>query len=61
AAMDTRTLIKNIQQLTLASPMYGIWKNPDLGRELPERLPLAAFDNQAPTEPLNLTKAGSIH
>lgn len=54
--MNAKTLVKSLQQLILASPMYGVWKNPDAGRELPERLPLSAFDWQAPTEPLNLEK-----
>jgi hypothetical protein len=50
AAMTPRDLIKGIQQMSLASPMYGIFKNPDKGRELPERLHLTAFDRQKPTE-----------
>lgn len=52
AAMNTRAVIKGIQQMALASPMYGIWKNPDKNRTLPPRLPLTAFDRQGPTEPL---------
>lgn len=52
AAMDTRLLIKSIQQMTLASPMYGIWRNPEPGREMPASLPLTAFDRQKPNEPL---------
>lgn len=54
-AMDARALVKALQQLTLASPMYGVWRNPDHGRTLPARLPLLAFDNQGPNEPLALT------
>jgi ABC-type ATPase with predicted acetyltransferase domain len=53
-AMSHRALIKNIQQMVLASPMYGIYVNPDWGRKLPDSLPLTAFDNQAPNEPLKL-------
>lgn len=53
-AMDARTLVRSLQQLTLASPMYGVWKNPDAGRQLPSRLYLAQFDTQKPTEPLVL-------
>lgn len=52
--MDIRRVIKSIQQITLASPMYGVWKNPDKGRMLPESLPLLAFDRQAPGAPLVL-------
>ena len=52
--MDARRVIRSLQQITLASPMYGVWKNPDKGRALPESLPLSAFDRQKPTEPLVL-------
>jgi len=47
-------VLKEIQQLAFATPVYGIWENPDLGRELPERLPLWAFDLQKPDEKLRL-------
>jgi uncharacterized protein len=50
-AMTARETIKAIQQICLASPMYGVWKNPDHGRSLPARIPLTAFDLQAPTAP----------
>jgi ABC-type ATPase with predicted acetyltransferase domain len=48
-AMDVRALVKRLQQIVLASPMYGVWLNPDPGLKLPGRLPLTAFDAQAPT------------
>ncbi|WP_062120500.1 hypothetical protein [Aureimonas sp. AU40] len=51
-AMTARDTIKAIQQMSLASPMYGVWRNPDAGREMPARLPLRAFDWQAPTAPM---------
>lgn len=47
-------LIKAIQQMALASPLYGVFRNPDKGRDIPRRLPLSAFDLQKPNEPLNL-------
>lgn len=47
-------LIKNLQQLVFASPMYGVYKNPDVGRKLPDSLPLTAFDRQDTNEPLRL-------
>lgn len=53
-AMKLHDLVKQAQQITLASPMYGVFKNPDFGRSLPERLPLNAFNWQKPHEPLNL-------
>lgn len=50
--LSVRTAVKQIQQLALASPLYGIWVNPDHRRPMPERLPLSAFDLQRPTERL---------
>ncbi|MTH61190.1 hypothetical protein [Paracoccus litorisediminis] len=53
--LNLRFLIRGIQQMGLASPMYGVWKNPDWGRtDIPDRLPLSAFDRQGPTERLIL-------
>lgn len=50
-----RWIIKGIQQVGLASPLYGIWKNPDHKRtDIPSELPLTAFDRQKPTERLVL-------
>lgn len=48
--MSDRVLIKNLQQMTLASPMYGVFLNPDAGTPLPTEIPLTAFDSQPPTE-----------
>lgn len=48
-----RTLSK-IQGLCFASPLYGIYENPDFGRDIPKRLPLIAFDWQGVNEPLKL-------
>jgi ABC-type ATPase with predicted acetyltransferase domain len=53
--MTLRTLVRGIQQIGLASPLYGVWKNPDHGRtDIPATLPLIAFDRQKPTERLIL-------
>lgn len=52
AGMDIRQVIKGIQQVGLASPMYGIWKCPDPKGSVPARLPITAFDLQKPTERL---------
>lgn len=54
ANMTIRDLIKGIQQIGLASPMYGIWKSPDIGTVIPAVLPLTAFDRQLPNERLVL-------
>jgi len=52
AAMSFRDLIHNLQQMVLASPLYGIYTNPDVGRKLPPSIPLAWFDNQPTDKPL---------
>jgi hypothetical protein len=57
AAMTTRLAVKGIQQIGLASPLYGIWKCPDLKDAVPHRLPLSAFDAQGPNEKLRYVKA----
>ena len=49
-------LVRELQQLVFATPVYGVWSNPDVGLELPARLPLRAFDWQGPTEPINREK-----
>jgi len=54
--MSTPSLIRNIQQLVFGSPLYGLYKNPDVGNTLPESLPLLSFDNQATDAPLQLDK-----
>ena len=50
--MPVPQLIKELQQLVFAMPAYGIYTNPDAGRAIPERLPLIAFDEQRPDQPL---------
>lgn len=56
SAMPIAEVVKNLQQLVFASPLYGVYINPDAGREIPDRLPLLAFDNQRTNEPLDLSK-----
>lgn len=51
-AYSPRELLKKLQQLLFAAPMYGVYRNPDEGRELPLSLPLVAFDEQPTDEPL---------
>ena len=55
ARLPVRELVYQLQQMVLASPLYGVYQNPDVGRELPAIVPLLAFDDQAPTEPLHFT------
>ncbi len=59
--MEVGYLLKSLQQLTLASPLYGVYLNPDASEEkakstLPPRLPILAFDNQPTDAPLDLSK-----
>lgn len=51
-AMDHRTVVRSLQQIILASPMYGLWEHPEPGRPMPQILPLTAFDRQGVNEPL---------
>ncbi len=51
--MSPRDLIKNINQLAFSTPLYGVYRNPDYGRTLPDRLPLIAFDEQPLDAPLH--------
>lgn len=50
-------IVKEIIQLVFGSTIYCIYKNPDYGRVLPERIPITAFDNQGTNEPLDLERA----
>jgi ABC-type ATPase with predicted acetyltransferase domain len=52
AGLPVRELIIQLQQMVLASPLYGVYSNPDAGLTLPGRIPLLAFDNQPIDEPL---------
>lgn len=50
ARMSFRDCVHALQQMVLASPLYGIYTNPDVGRDdMPDVVPLTWFDNQ-PTD-----------
>lgn len=51
ANLPVRDLVVQLQQMILASPLYGVYSNPDAGITLPERIPLLAFDNQDTEQP----------
>jgi ABC-type ATPase with predicted acetyltransferase domain len=53
-AMSSDALIKNMQQLVLASPLYGVYENPDYEIVLPDKISLLAFDNQKTNERIKL-------
>lgn len=52
--MDDVYLLKSLQQVIFATPLFGIYKNPDYKILLPKRIPILAFDNQRVDEPLRL-------
>lgn len=56
AKLPIRSVLSNLQQMVLASPLYGVYVNPDPGITLPETLPLAAFDWQGATEKFNMER-----
>jgi hypothetical protein len=54
-ALAPAKLLKNLQQLVFAFPLYGVYINPDADRtDLPERIPISAFDRHRLDEPLDL-------
>ena len=52
--LSFKRVISQILQVAFTRKKYGVYKNPDYERELPERLPLSAFDKQPPNQPLIL-------
>lgn len=59
--MEVGYLLKSLQQLVLASPLYGVYLNPDASpvkgeSMLPARVPIIAFDHQSVDAPLDLSK-----
>ena len=54
------TVIVGLQDLCFSTALYGAYINPDYGREIPKELPLSAFFNQLPHEPLNLSLLGGV-
>lgn len=55
AKMSFRDCVHALQQMVLASPLYGIYTNPDVGRaDMPSVVPLTWFDNQPTDKPLIL-------
>jgi hypothetical protein len=50
--MPFPVVMKNLQQLVFATPLYGVYENPDFGRVLPKTMPLIWFDRQPTDKPL---------
>jgi len=53
-SLDIGYIVRQTAQIVFGATIYWIFQNPDIDRELPRRLPILAFDNQLPNEPLNL-------
>lgn len=53
--MPVQKVLEQLQQVIFATPLYGVYENPDYGRELPKRIPILAFDAQATDAPLDLS------
>lgn len=56
-----RRTISKIQGLCFASPLYGLYKNPDVGIALPDKIPVLAFDLQSPDQPLAIDKLPQLN
>ena len=56
--LELTYVLKQVQQLVFGSTVYAIYENPDYEIQLPSRIPLTAFDNQATNEPLRLDLIG---
>ena len=55
ARMSMRDCVHALQQMVLASPLYGIYVSPDTGRsDIPSVVPVSWFDNQDPKSRLIL-------
>lgn len=60
-AMTTSDLVRELQQLIFATPVYGIYQNLDYKTKLPDRLPLTAFDWQSVKEPMNAERLCNLN
>lgn len=55
-AMSESDIIKKLQQLTMTSPLYGVWKCPDK-QPIADKVPLSAYDAQGPNESFKYKEA----
>ncbi|MDL2284442.1 hypothetical protein LJC19_04795 [Oxalobacter sp. OttesenSCG-928-P03] len=53
-------VLKEVTQIVFGATIYWVWKNPDIGMQFPDRVPLLAFDNQAVDEPFRLDKIQEV-
>ena len=60
-ALDIEYIIKQTTQIVFGATIYWIYKNPDVGAQFPERLPLLAFDNQHPQAPFDFEALESMN
>lgn len=52
--LSFKRVISQILQVAFTRKKYGVYKNPDLNRQLPEQIPLSYFDRQKTSEKLIL-------
>lgn len=52
--LSFKRVMSQIHQVSFTRKKYGVYLNPDAGKTLPERIPLTAFDEQKPAEPLKM-------
>lgn len=53
-AMEDAAMLHELQGLVFSTPVYSIYSNPDWGKELPECLPLRAYDWQPTDKPIRM-------
>ncbi|MPS48538.1 hypothetical protein [Methylobacillus sp.] len=52
-ALDIEYVLKQTIQIVFGATIYWVFQNPDHGTEIPNKLPILAFDKQGPNEPLS--------
>lgn len=55
-ALAIEYVLKQTIQIVFGATIYWIFTNPDFNTVIPNKLPLLAFDNQGPNEPLKVTE-----
>lgn len=53
-AMSDLNMLHELQTLVFTTPVYSVYTNPDRDRDMPDRVPLRAYDWQPTDQPLRL-------
>lgn len=59
-SLDIEYVLKQTSQIVFGATIYWVWMNPDRDVKFPDRVPLLAFDNQAPDKPFDFSKLESV-